>query len=337
MKKRITALFICIFLTAGLFSCDNEIIQPRSRVFYDVFDTVGTFYDYTGGTEEEFSALADSVLEELTEYHRLYDIYNEYEGINNLATVNRLAGQGEVEVDRKIIDLLLFSKDIYEMTDGHTNVAMGAVLKIWHTYREEGISLPPENELISASSHTDISRLKINEDRLTVELLDPEMSLDVGAVAKGFAVEQISKRLKESGHSGYVLDVGGNLSAIGAKKNNEGWKTGIRNPDVFAENPYVYYLTIKNESIVTSGSYERFYTVNGERYHHIINKDTLMPENYYLSVSVKSPSSALSDSLSTAIFNMKPEDAESFIKKSENLFVILVLPSGEVKVLESEN
>ena len=187
--------------------------------------------------------------------------------------------------------------------------------------------------LISASAHTDINNLVINEEKLTVELLDPQMSIDVGAVGKGFAVEQIAKMLEADGRSGYIIDMGRNLRAVGKKPNGTGWSAGIINPDQFSLQTYVYTMTISDCALVTSGSYENNYTVAGVSYHHIINPDTLMPENYYLSVSIKSDSSALSDALSTAIFNMTYDEAESFVNSHAGIFVVLVMPDGEVRTL----
>ena len=331
--KNALCLILCLTGLISLFSCAKpESKSPKTRTFYTYFDTVGTFYDYTGGSEKKFEALADRVELSLREYHRLFDIYREYEGVTNLATLNRTAGEGAQRVDKKIIDLLLFSKEMYTLTSGKVNVAMGAVLSIWHDYRTEGKSIPPMDMLLEAAKHTDINSLIIDEENLTVELLDPKMSLDVGAIAKGYAVEMVAKMLEAEGKSGYILDVGRNLRTIGKKPSGDGWTAGVVNPLDQLSN-YVYIMKLKGEALVTSGTYERFYTVDGVRYHHIINGDTLMPENYYLSVSVKSPSSALSDALSTAIFNMKYAEARSFVESMDRLFVVLVLPSGEVVTL----
>lgn len=338
-EKRIVSLFLCLCLVFSLFSCnDNESkITPKSRTFFDYFDTVGTFSDYTGGSQKKFDALADRVEAELSEYHKLFDIYNTYEGIVNLKTVNDSAGEGKIKVDRKIIDMLSYAKEMYAKTNGKINVAFGAVLKIWHNCRTEGNKVPTSAELSKAAEHTDIESLVIDKENLTVELLDPEMSLDVGAIGKGFAVEEISKGLTADGYSGYVLDVGGNLRAIGKKPGGHGWTVGIRNPLAPYSQTYVYKTEIKNSAMVTSGSYERFYTVSGVRYHHIINPDTLFPENYYLSVSVRSDSSALSDILSTALFNMPYSELVSFAKTLDGVFIIIVLPGGEVETFGEEN
>ncbi len=331
-KTRAFALILCLSLVFTLFSCEKgKVSAQKSRSFYEYFDTVGTFSDYTGGSQRDFDALADRVERELSEYHRLYDIYNTYEGVVNLKSINDSAGEGKLSVDKKIIDMLSYSKQLYAKTNGKINIALGSVLKIWHDCRKEGKRVPTYEELTLASLHTDIDKLIIDEENLTVELLDPEMSLDVGAIAKGYAVEKIAEGLVSDGYSGYVLDVGGNLRAIGEKPNGRGWTVGIKNPSSPYSQTYVYKTEIKNSAIVTSGSYERFYTVLGVRYHHIINPDSLFPENYYLSVSVRSPSSALSDALSTALFNMPYTELVTFVSTLSDVFVAVVLPDGEVE------
>ncbi len=334
MKKKIFSLFLSLSVLISLFSCDeygDAPITPKREIFYEYFDTVGIFYDYTGGSDADFDRAATLVREELREYHELFDIYNEYSGRVNLATLNKTAGTGAVKVDKKIIDMLTYAKEMYTLTSGEVNVAFGSVLKIWHDYRTEGKEVPPLELLEAEALHTDIDKLIIDAENLTVELADPEMSLDVGAIAKGYAVEMTAQKLFDSFGGGYVLDVGGNLRTVGTKKDGTGWSAGVKDP--MGVTSTVYQTTLLNEAFVTSGSYERFYTVDGVRYHHIIDKDSLMPENYYLSVSVKSNSSALSDALTTAIFNMEYDEAESFVAKLSDVTVILVMPSGEVRTL----
>ena len=329
---RALAIILLIAALLCLFSCDS-LPEPKSKTLsFTYFDTVSTLYDYSGLNNSEFTKLCENVKKSLQKHHELFDIYNEYPDLVNLATINNLAGKGPIRVKKEIIELLLYSKEMYSLTGGKINVAFGSVLKIWHDYRTNGTEVPDIAILKEAALHTDINDLIIDEENLTVELSDPLMSLDVGAIAKGYAVEMIAKELEEGGFSHTVIDVGGNLRAIGAKKDGSGWKSGVKNPkDKNGE--YVYFHNLKNEAMSTSGGYERFYTVNEVRYHHIINPDTLMPENYYLSVTVIAPSSALSDSLSTAVFNMNYDDAELFAKKLQNVKIILVLPSGEVKEL----
>lgn len=339
--KKTAMLFILLFaLIFSLLSCDipNTSQSPKTHSFSTYFfGTTGRFHDYTGSSQKNFDALAARVEGELTEYHKLYDIYNEYEGVVNLATLNRTAGNGPQKVDKKIVDLLLFSKEMYNLTGGEVNVAMGSVLKIWHDFRDEGKRLPPEerrlpdiDDLRAAAEHTDINDLVIDEENLTVSLLDPEMRLDVGATAKGYAVEMVAAGLEAEGLSGYVLDVGRNLRAIGTKPSGAGWTAGVVNPDSLSPESYVYKTELKNEALVTSGSYENFYTVGGVNYHHIINNDSLFPENYYLSVSVKSDSSAFCDALTTALFNMPFDVARPFVLSLNDVLAVFVFHDGKV-------
>ncbi len=335
MKKllRVALLLICISMTLNAISCSAPEPTPKNRVFYDYFDTVTTFYDYTGSDNEDFARLAERVETELSEYHKLYDIYNEYEGIVNLASLNKAAGKGPQRVDEKIIKMLLFSTEMHALTDGKVNIAMGAVTKIWHDYRTEGSEVPPMDILRAAAEHTDIEELIIDEENMTVELTDASMRLDVGAIAKGYAVEMISSSLLGDGYTGYVLDVGGNIRAIGQKPSGTGWSCGVKNPNTASMQSYVYKTELNNSAMSTSGIYERFYTIDGVSYHHIINGDTLMPENNYLSVSIRADSSALSDALSTAVFNMTREEATSFVESLSGVLAVLVMPDGEVVTL----
>ncbi len=342
MKRKITALLLLLCTAFSLFSLTS--CTKKTLPLSGYFDTEGTLYDYNGLSRRKFNALSKMVTEEFEEYHKLYDIYHEYEGITNIATLNANAGKGPIKVDKKIIDLLSFSKEMYVLTDGETNIAMGAVLSIWHDCREKAKEnekngtpelsrVPTEEELREAAEHTSIDDLIIDEAAGTAELRDPKMSLDVGAVGKGYAVEMVARMIEEKYGGGFVLDVGGNLRAIGTKPDGAGWLVGVRNPDNYGSETIVYKTEIKDAATVTSGGYERSYTVGGVSYHHIINPETLFPENYYASVSVMTSSSALSDALSTALFNMEYEELQAFVSSNGDIFAIIVFPDGRVETL----
>lgn len=330
-SRAVTVATALIVLLASLLlsSCEREI-EPKNRIFYTYFDTVSVIYDYTGGTVAEFDAVCADIEAELEICHKLFDIYNEYEGLANLKTVNESAGKGPVKVDERIIDLLEESVELYELTDGNVNVMMGAVLSIWHEYRTEGKAVPEMDALAAANEHTSIKNLVINRENMTVEITDPKASLDVGAIAKGYAAERLYELLSSRGLDGYAINLGGNLRTVGTKPDGEGWVSGVQNPDLTATDPYVAKLTISDSALVTSGVYERFYTVDGVQYHHIINKDTLMPERDYLSVSVHTESSTVADALSTALFNMSIDEGRAVISTLPEAEVIYVLASGEV-------
>lgn len=339
MKKRTVILYLlcaCVILSCLACASCGRKTQKYSANSFAYFDTVTTVSGYAG-SREEFDAVCADVFAMLQEYHRLFNVYERYEGIENLCTVNSLENGAHrtVQVDGKIIDHLLFAKEIYEKTDGAVNVAMGSVLSVWHEYREAGLrdpasaTLPPVEILEKASAHTDIGCLDIDAESGTVTLTDPDALLDVGAVAKGYAVEMIAQELERKGICGYVLNVGGNVRTVGRKANGEKWIVGIENPTENTDEPYAAYLALAGESVVTSGSYQRYYVVDGKRRHHIIDPQTLFPAEGYLSVSVVCKSSALGDALSTALFCMSLEEGEALLNTIDGAEAMWILSNGE--------
>lgn len=329
------AVIILVFLLpVSLSSCGGGKISRYEAEFLNLFDTLTTIVAYTG-SKEEFASQVELIHEKLEEYHKLYDIYNDYEGISNIKTINDNAGISPVKVDKRIIDLIEYARTWYEKSDGKINIAMGAVLKIWHDYREAGLEdpekaeLPPWDELKEASLHTDFSKVIVDREASTVFLQDPEMRLDVGAVAKGYAVEQVVGIAEKNGFTSGLLSVGGNVRAIGGKgKDSAPWSVGIKNPFNDESRSELHILNLSDMSLVTSGSYERYYTVDGRNYHHIIDPATLYPAEYFVSVSIVCRDSGMADALSTAVFNMTYEQGREFIESLPDVEAMWVMPDG---------
>lgn len=312
--KRLLCLILAVCLLAG---CNVKPEQKKYNATYlTLFDTVTTIVGFAE-SEEAFSAQSQKIHDELLIYHRLFDIYNDYDGINNLKTVNDNAGTAPVQVDEKIISLLKDCKRYYDLTSGKVNVAMGSVLQLWHEARNDGINdpahayLPDANALAQAAGHTDPNNIIIDEAASTVYLADPEMRLDVGAIAKGWAAEAVAK----TAPAGLLISVGGNVCATGPKDaSGTPWVVGIQNPD---GGDYLHTVYVSSGSVVTSGDYQRAYAVDGQVYHHIIDPVTLFPSAYWRSVTIVSEDSALADALSTALFLLPLDEGKDLLEKAE--------------------
>jgi thiamine biosynthesis lipoprotein len=294
-----------------------------------LFDTVTSIVG-RAESEEAFYEKAKVVHDQLLEYHQLFDIYHSYEGFYNLKDVNDNAGVKPVEVDRRIIDLLTDCKQIYMDTNGKVNVAMGSVLNLWHEARNFGRNnpqdayLPEDSKLKAASEHMDMDKVIIDETASTVFLQDQDMSLDVGAIAKGWSVQRVS----ETAPTGLLISVGGNVLATGPKdENGKAWVVGVQDPDDTQR--YLHTLFLTGGSVVTSGDYQRTYMVDGKMYHHIIDPDTLMPSNYFSSITVITKDSGLADTLSTALFCMSYEEGLELVEKLEGVEVLWIYKNGE--------
>ncbi len=315
--KRLVILIL--LLAVYLSGCNAPAAAPEQKqynaTFLTLFDTVTTIVG-RAESETEFKGIVQEIHDDLLEYHQLFDIYNEYDSIVNLKSVNELAGIAPVTVDERIVRLLLDCKDFYEVTDGLVNVAMGSVLSLWHKARTDGRDdpanayLPDKEALTEAAKHINFNSVIIDEKASTVYFSDPEIRLDVGAIAKGWAAEQVAK----SAPSGLLISVGGNVCATGPKsEDGTPWVVGIQNPDGTASYLHTLYLT--SGCIVTSGDYQRAYTVDGKQYHHIIDPNTLYPSEYWRSVSVVCDDSATADALSTALFLLPFDEGQLLLTK----------------------
>lgn len=335
MKKIISvllAVLLCISMAGCSAGNENETSgkEKYTASFLDLFDTASTIIAYDT-SQEDFDKHYEQFHNELEKYDHLYDIYNAYEGITNLYQVNKLAGKSPVKVDSEIIDLLKFSKYAYELTNGNTNVCFGTVLELWHNEREkakenpDGAKVPDKDALIDANKHTDIDDLVIDEENSTVFFKDSEMKLDVGAVAKGYAVSKVAKWANDELWTSAAISIGGNVATFGYKNDDSStlWKIGIENPDT-TKDDYLLKVDITDLSVVTSGDYQRYFTVNGVKYCHIINPDTLSSSNYMASVSVITDSSALGDALSTALFNMPIDEGVELVNFMDGVEAVWV-------------
>ena len=313
MKRLLCLLLILALCLPG---CAREPEQKQyNATFLTLFDTVTTVVG-KAESEEEFKAKTQIVHDELEKYHQLFDIYTDYDGINNLKTVNDQAGIAPVTVDSAIIDLLKDCKAYYESTGGMVNVALGSVLSLWHEARDHGFNdpanaaLPEQAALEEAARHTDISKVVIDEGAATVYLEDPAMRLDVGAVAKGWAAQRVSEVAPE----GLLISVGGNVCATGPKDaQGTPWVVGVQDPQ--GGDSYLHTLYLTKGSVVTSGDYQRAYMVEGERYHHIIDPNTLYPGTLWRAVTVVCEDSGLADALSTALFLLPQAEGQLLLDR----------------------
>lgn len=307
--KRIIALIavLCLLTACTPGTPEESATKQYTATFLTLFDTVTTVIG-RAGSEAEFQTLAQSIHDDLYRYHQQFDIYNDYDGINNLKTVNDNAGIAPVQVDKVIIDLLKDCRTYYDLSGGKVNAAMGSVLQLWHEARNQGLNdpqnakLPEIEKLQAAAGHTSFDSIVIDEAASTVYISDPDASLDVGAIAKGWATQ----RAAENAPAGMLLSVGGNVCATGPKlSDGTPWVIGVQDPEDPQNNLHTVFLA--EGSVVTSGDYQRVYWAEGKAYHHIIDPDTQMPAEYWQSVSVICPDSGLADALSTALFVMDRE------------------------------
>lgn len=355
LKKLVLSL-LSLSMMMIMTGCSKKY-ELMSHYITGPFDTITTYMSYVS-SEDEFNEQCDYIEEQLNYYDQLFDKYNTYNGMNNLKTINDNAGKKAIEVDQPLIDLLNLSIERNRKISSKVNIAFGSVINIWHDYREEAEShdgvgtVPSDEELEKANQHTSIDSIEIDEKKKTVYINDALASIDVGATAKGYAIELIKDGLIEMGVDNFLLSGGGNVASHGQRKiQKEGefylddcadkFCVGIESPqdgnyaasadDPDSENEAV--LVVQGESIVTSGDYQRFYQdVNGVRYHHLIDPETLYPAVHFRSVSIITEDSGLADFLSSAVFLMEYEEGLKLVNSLDGVEAIWLLEDGKIKM-----
>lgn len=311
MKRCLVLIWLSLALVVSSSCAQQAVYEKHQHYFFGTFDTIITLIGYTQ-SEEEFETYASLAQSEMTRYHEIFDQYNAYEGVDNLYMLNQNAPGGYTHAEPELIDLLLQVRDWQTLYSTGTNPAMGSVLRLWHNARTDTTYVPDEQSLAAAAEHTNYADVLIDENAGTVLYADAGLQLDLGAVAKGYAAQKVADKLREAGLSSFILNAGGNVICGDAPRDGRAqWTVAVEDVDGVSTR---LKLGLKNLSIVTSGDYQRYYELNGQRYHHLIDPATLYPAAHMRSVSVIHPDSGLADFLSTAAFVLPYEESRALIE-----------------------
>ncbi len=307
----------------------NKDGDKQEIEFYDTFDTVVHIAIYT---DDDSFAKENLVYakERYEELHKLFDNYKTYPDLVNVKTINDNAGIKPVTVDDTLFQLIKSSIDDYNNISHNTNIALGPVTKLWNEYRElyeggktkeevialKGEALPSDAELEKLRPLVNIDKIKLDDEKHTVSL-EKGMELDLGATAKGFATELVAKELEDRGVKSCVISAGGNVRIIGKPTDGrDNFRIGIQDPEFESSDHVLVTLNVANTSIVTSGDYQRYFDLDGVRYCHIIDPDTLKPVHEIKSATVIKEDSGLCDFLSTAAFNSTDDEIKELSNKT---------------------
>lgn len=273
----------------------------------------------------------DSHDEELTKHCQ--KMCEEYEAkfsrtieTSEIAQINAASG-APVEVSDDTVTLI--KKGIYycDMSDGAFDITIGSVTSLWDFKANEPV--PPAPEVL-AEAATHVNYRKISIDGNTVRLLDPAAKLDLGAIAKGYIADRIKEYLRSKGVRHALINLGGNVLAIGGKQSGSPFNIGVQKPFDEGGEP-ITSVRIKNKSIVTSGTYQRYFEKDGALYHHILNSSSGNPCNNGLnSVTIITDSSLTADALSTTCFLLGPEAGMKLINQLDNVDAIFIDTNNEL-------
>lgn len=320
MKKRcILWLSVCFI---AFTSCSGKTLknEPQSKSFF-AMDTYMTITAYGENAE----SILNQAEKKVSELENLWSVTNENSVIY---AINHSNGES-VYVSPETAELIDFSINISEMTDGALDCTMYPVLTEWG-FTTGNYQIPNDERISELLAYTDYRKIKFNGEYVQ---LPENMQIDLGAVGKGYTGDLVVEMLKENGVESALLDLGGNIQTIGTKPDGTEWKLGLRSP--FDEGSFAT-LEVSDCAVITSGGYERYFVGdNGETYWHILNPKTGKPAHSGLvSVTVVGKEGRLCDALSTSLFVMGIEKAVELWKKRDDFEMVLVTEEGKIYLTE---
>lgn len=316
--KPLLLFFTITFSVVFLSTCTMEI-PPRTEF---VLGTVCTVNLYEKGTEAIYTEI-------FARLHALESILSANDDESNIGKINASAGIASVEAKQETITVLQEAIKYATASNGAFDPTIGPLVKAWNIGTDYA-AVPSKNSIQKALSLIGYQNVKITGN--LIYLPKKGMKLDFGGIAKGYAADEIVKILVSHKIHKAIIDLGGNIYALGEKAPGKSWSIGIRNPEKI-DGESILNLPIKNLSIVTSGIYERFFEQDGKRYHHILDTKTGYPvENELLSVTIFSANSMQADALSTTVFVLGPVLGLQFVDGLKNVEALFINKNHEIQI-----
>ncbi|GAA0736186.1 FAD:protein FMN transferase [Clostridium oceanicum] len=248
---------------------------------------------------------------------------------SEISKINKKSNNLEIKVSPETFYVIKKGKDYSKLSKGNFDISIGPLVNLW-AINSDNPKVPSKQEIQEALSTISYNDILLNESKNTVKLKKQNMKIDLGGIAKGYAADKLTKYLEKEGIKSAILDLGGNIYALGNNSKDKPWKIGVQAP-LEKRGEYLGILNISNKSIVTSGIYERNFIKNNKTYHHILSPFTGYPvENSLISTTIVSNKSIDGDALSTAIFSLGIEDGLKLVESIENIDAILVNDKKEV-------
>ncbi len=314
--------YILLFLSFIL------ILHPSSSQSSNLFKyhqvAMGTIIEITlmGDNEEKANKAA---LQAFQEMKRIETLMSPWIESSDVTRINRSAGKEGVKVSQETSKVIKKAQDISELSQGGFDITVGPLTELWRKAREKKIP-PSAEEVKEKLGLVNFKNIEVDQEG-KVYLKKKGMAIDLGGIAKGYAVDRAFDVLRSLGYKNLIVNAGGDLRAAGFK-NNQPWSIGIQNPR--EPQKILTRISISDMAVATSGDYEKFFVYQGKRYHHIFNPNDGFPAKGCQSVTIVTKNGIASDGLATAVFVLGPEKGYSLCQKLDGVECLIVDKDGKM-------
>lgn len=324
-KGLVSLILVFVLMLSG---CQKSAPAPTGKPISKTNFLLGTVVDISIYDKQDESII-DKAFDRIAEIEREMTINNAE--TSEIMALNAASGKNEVKLTPDTFSVVEKGKYYSELSKGKFDITIGPIVKLWNIGTEYA-AVPEKGELSEAVKLVDYKKLILNKENLTAKLEEAGMKVDLGAIAKGYSADEVARILKENGVEHAIINLGGNVLAIGGNPNGNPWRIGIQDP-FNPRGEFLGVVPIKDKTVVTSGVYERYFEENGKRYHHILDPATGYPtDNNLYSVSIITDKSIDGDGLSTTTLLLGLEDGMKLIESLDNVEAIFITNDKKVYV-----
>lgn len=312
----------------GVTAAYSDTLGSGDTTMYRISVTkylMGTTVETTARSSD-VNSCREALTDAYEEMQRVENVLSCQKDSSEISAINRAAGIHPVKVGYETLEMVKRSKAYCRKYNGVFDVTIGPLSNLWGFSEEKDIVLPPAEEIKKLDRLVNYRDIGINENDSTVYLKKKGMSLDLGGIAKGYAIDRGSAVLKEKGIRNFILNAGGDLYVSGTKDDSTEWRVGIKHPR--RTNDLAGAFDLKDYAVATSGDYERFKIINGKRYHHILNPADGYPGRLSESSTIIAPTAEEADATATYVFLLGWKKALS--DKSLNYPCLIIASDGSI-------
>lgn len=316
VTRNLACFFVVTFLIMCVTGCEKRFKRTKFLM--------GTMVEITAvGNERDCQRAISLAFDEIKRIDKLMNVYDRE---SEISQINQAAGKRSVVVSAETLEVIERSLKYAQLTDGALDISVSPIMELWG-FGSDSNRVPSDDELAEKLSLVDYKKITVDSSNSTVKLESPGMKIDVSGIAKGYAVDRAVQVMKDSGIRNMLVNAGGDIYAMGSPPRRGSWNIGIRHPRNNAD--LLGVVKLKDKAVATSGDYENFFQVDGERYCHIMNPRTGRPVSGIMSVTIVADNTADVDALATAVFPLGAEDGMKLIEQLKGVDGIIVTGKGE--------
>jgi thiamine biosynthesis lipoprotein len=314
---------IALGLTAALLA-SAAALPPAARTIPFRTRTMGTWGAVNIATNDSL-AVADPALASLLVFHHVDSLMSNWTETSEVARINREAGKSTIIIDPEVAHVIATSLEVSRATNGAEDITVEPLVRLWGFLGGKP-RVPSADEVKAVMPRVGWKKLKFDAKTLSIAFARDDVRIDLGGIAKGYAVDGAGDVLRKAGITNALVDLTGNMMAIGSAPGHDGWVVGVRNPS--DKEKHLLRVHLHDEAISTSGNYEQFIDAGGNRYGHIMDPRTGWPANGASSVTVVAKSALICDAWDTGLFVLGPAKARQLAKTRDDIAIIVVEPAA---------